>query len=127
MHNKGCTERAGDYCAARRGDKQRRGFMALKKKTDKHINVHLKAQEGGHRKNMGVRAKSERNDENRASAKRGRQKRRSVKANERKASDRKMSATQPNELESERTNSERAQNEGHSVGSSDKRADVLSG
>ena len=53
MHNKGCSERAGDYCAARRGDKQGRVFMALKKKTDKRINVHLKAQERGIEKRWG--------------------------------------------------------------------------
>ena len=63
MHNKGGTERAGGNCAARRGQKQGRGVIALKKQTDKQINVHLKAQEWGHRKEVGVRAKGERHDD----------------------------------------------------------------
>ena len=62
MHNKGGTEKAGGYCAARRGHKQVRGYgaarsghkqgwgvIALMKKTEKHINEHLNAQERGHR------------------------------------------------------------------------------
>ena len=70
MHNKGDTERAGGYCAARRGHKQWWGVIALKKQTGKHIKVHLKAQERGHRKKLGVRAKNERDDEKQSSAKR---------------------------------------------------------
>ena len=73
MHNKGGTERAGGNCAARRGHKQGRGVIALKKQTDKQINVHLKAQEWGHRKEVGVRAKGERHEEKRASAKRAKE------------------------------------------------------
>ena len=106
------TERAGGNCAARGGHKQGRGVIALKKQTDKQINEHLKAQEWGQRKEVGVRAKSERHDEKRATAKRAKKKRRSVKTNERKASDRKMSVTKPIERESERTKSKRAQNGG---------------
>ena len=63
MHNKGGTERAGGNCAARRGHKQGRGVIALKKQTGKQINVHLKAQEWGHRNKVGVRTKGERHDE----------------------------------------------------------------
>ena len=87
MHNKGGTERLGGNCAARRGHKQWRGVIALKKQTDKQINVHLKAQEWRHRKEAGVRAKGERHDEKRASAKRAK------------------------ECENERAKSERPQNE----------------
>ena len=41
---KGSQTRAGGYRAARRGHKQGRGVIALKKETDKHINEHLNAQ-----------------------------------------------------------------------------------
>ena len=70
MHNKGGPEKAGGFCAARRGQKQVRSFfcavrkshekgqvvIALKKQLDKHINEHLKAQEKGHRQEVGIRA-----------------------------------------------------------------------
>ena len=52
------TNKGGGYRAARRGHKQGRWLTELKKKTDKQINVHLKAQEWGHKKEVGVRAKS---------------------------------------------------------------------
>ena len=90
MHNKGGTERAGSNCAARRAHKQGRGVIALKKQTDKQINVHLKAQKWVHRKEVGFRAKSERHDEKRASEKR---------------------AKKTKEREKERAKSERPQNE----------------
>ena len=45
----GVANKGGGYRAARRGHKQGRGVIALKKETDKHINKHLNAQEGGHR------------------------------------------------------------------------------
>ena len=86
---KGSQTRAGGYRAARRGHNQGRGVIALKKETDKHINEHLNAQERGHRQEVGVRAKCERETtknerapEKRASAKREKQKR----TNEKRAS-----------------------------------------
>ena len=102
----GATNKGGGLSRCAKGSQTRAGVIALKKQPDKQINVHLKAQEWGHRKEVGVRAKGERHDEKRAQ-----NERRSVKTNERKASDRKMSVTKPNERESERTKSEREQNE----------------
>ena len=50
----GVTNKGGGYRAARRGHKQGRGVIALKKKTDKHINEHLNAQQRGHRAGGGL-------------------------------------------------------------------------
>ena len=50
----GVTNKSGGYRAARRGQKQGRGVIALKKETDKHINEHLNAQQRGHREGRGL-------------------------------------------------------------------------
>ena len=96
MQNKGGTERAGGI-VLREGVRNKRRDTALKKQTNKHIYEHLKAQERGHRKKVGVQTKSESSDEKRAST--------------RTASERKTSETKTNERENEHTKSEGEQNE----------------
>ena len=51
---KGSQTKAGGYRAARRGHKQGRGVIALKKETDKHIIEHLNEQQRGHREGGGL-------------------------------------------------------------------------
>ena len=97
MQNKAGTERAGVLCCAK-GSETRAEVTALKKQANKHINEHLKAKKRGHRKEVGVQAKSESSDEKRAST--------------RTASERKTKKkTKTNERENENTKSEREQNE----------------
>ena len=66
----GVTNKGRGLSRCAKGSQTRAGVIALKKQTIKQINVHLKAQEWGHRKEVGVRAKNERHDEKRATAKR---------------------------------------------------------
>ena len=62
----GYRECGGLFCCTK-GSQTRAGVITLKKETDKHINEHIKAQERGHKQEMGVRAKNERNEEKRKS------------------------------------------------------------
>ena len=104
----GVTNKGWGYRAARRGHKQGRGVIALKKE---HINEHLNAQERGHRKEVGGSREKRARRRKTSKRKTSEKKRRRVQTNERKASDRKMSVTKPNARESERTKNEREQNE----------------
>ena len=92
---KGAQRGRGVLCCAKGSQTRAGGYRA--EETNKHIDEHLKAQERGLRKGVGVQAENESSDEKRTST--------------RTASERKTSETKTNECENERTKSERPQNE----------------